>query len=255
MSGRLIFGDGDAQVEFLARCGKCGKAVKAELIVAGKRVKVPCICDCQDKPEDDGKERTEKALAECFGSRRQWGTFDEDDGGSPGMKFVQNLCQHFTGDDNGYGLLLFGPPDQGKTFAAESAADCLVRKGHKVIMRTSAEFLGMAQTSMWRTYWLDELSTRYSLVVIDDLGAERGSDFAQSSIFSLIDALYSARVPMIVTTNATREQMAKPQTVAEQRLYGRLLERCLPVEFDSGRSRGTRESQAEIKAALGVGGE
>lgn len=41
----------------------------------------------------------------------------------------------------------------------------------------------------------------YELLIIDDLGVERSSEYALENIFSVIDRRYRSRKPLIVTTN------------------------------------------------------
>ena len=64
---------------------------------------------------------------------------------------------------------------------------------------------------------------------IDDLGAERKSDFMQEQVFNIIDARYRSGLPMIITTNLTAEEMKKPTEIGQSRIYDRILERCHPV--------------------------
>ena len=71
---------------------------------------------------------------------------------------------------------------------------------------------------------------KYSLLIIDDLGAERKSEFMQEQVFNIIDARYRSGKPMIITTNLTAEEMKKPSEIGQGRIYDRILERCHPVE-------------------------
>ena len=64
------------------------------------------------------------------------------------------------------------------------------------------------------------------LTVLDDLGAEKKSNWTLEKVYELIDARYRARRPTIVTSNLTPEELEEQ---IGPRAYDRLLEMCLPV--------------------------
>lgn len=68
---------------------------------------------------------------------------------------------------------------------------------------------------------------RCDLVVLDDLGAERATSVAEEGAYNVVNALYVARVPMVVTTNRTYAEMA----ASGDRVDRRIVERCQPVGF------------------------
>ena len=41
----------------------------------------------------------------------------------------------------------------------------------------------------------------YDLLIIDDLGVERSTEYAMEQMFFVIDSRYRSRRPMIITTN------------------------------------------------------
>ena len=41
----------------------------------------------------------------------------------------------------------------------------------------------------------------YDLLIIDDLGVERSTEYAMEQMFYVIDSRYRSRKPMIITTN------------------------------------------------------
>ena len=69
------------------------------------------------------------------------------------------------------------------------------------------------------------------LLIIDDLGAERGTEFAQEQVYSFIDKRNEKRKPTIITTNLSMEQLKKPDALQQQRIYDRILQRSFPVEI------------------------
>ncbi|MBQ7130579.1 MAG: ATP-binding protein [Oscillospiraceae bacterium] len=84
------------------------------------------------------------------------------------------------------------------------------------------------------------------LLILDDFGMERQTEFAREQIFGIVNGRYLAGKPMIVTTNLTLQQMKKPDTMAEKRIYDRVLEVCVPVCFD-GESLRTEKAPENLR--------
>ena len=70
---------------------------------------------------------------------------------------------------------------------------------------------------------------RYPLLIIDDFGMERGTEYALEQIYNIVDSRYRSRKPLIVTTNLTLDEIRHPQDTAHARIYDRLLEMCVPI--------------------------
>lgn len=70
---------------------------------------------------------------------------------------------------------------------------------------------------------------RHTLLIIDDFGMERGTEYALEQIYNIVDSRYRSRKPLIVTTNLTLEELKNPQSTAYARIYDRLLEMCTPI--------------------------
>ena len=73
----------------------------------------------------------------------------------------------------------------------------------------------------------------YSLLIIYDLGIERNSDFALEQVFHVIDSRYRSKKPLIITTNLTLSELNNAADIAHKRIYGRILERCVPIRINN----------------------
>ena len=83
----------------------------------------------------------------------------------------------------------------------------------------------------------------YQLLVVDDLGAERTTDFARETVYSVIDQRGQARLPLIVTTNLSLAEIKQTEDMQLRRVYDRLLNLCpVPLLID-GESRRTKDSE------------
>ena len=121
----------------------------------------------------------------------------------------------------------------GKSFIAGCIANALLDKGVPVIMTNFARLLNKL-TDMYtgdRNEYIDSFK-RYPLMIIDDLGIERNSEFAREQVFNIIDSRYRSQLPMIVTTNLSLKKLKHPEDMARARIYERVLERCMPVRVN-----------------------
>ena len=82
-----------------------------------------------------------------------------------------------------------------------------------------------------RVKYLDRL-LKAELLILDDFGVERGTDFAKEQIFNLIDQRSRSMKPLIVTTNLSVNDLCSAKYIATERIYSRVLEMCVPVLFD-----------------------
>ena len=85
------------------------------------------------------------------------------------------------------------------------------------------------------------------LLIIDDLGAERGTDYSLERVYDIIDSRYRSNKPIILTTNLTMEQMKNCEDIRYNRIYDRIFEMCYPVKV-SGLSWRKREAASRYAA-------
>ena len=79
---------------------------------------------------------------------------------------------------------------------------------------------------------------RYPLLILDDFGMERGTEYGLEQVYNVIDSRYRSGKPLIVTTNLTLTELQNPQDTPHARIYDRLLEMCAPVCFSGETSAG-----------------
>ena len=69
------------------------------------------------------------------------------------------------------------------------------------------------------------------LVIFDDLGAERNTDYALEKIYNIIDSRYRRKLPMLLTTNLTIDEMKDEEDRRYSRIYDRIFETCYTMQF------------------------
>ena len=93
---------------------------------------------------------------------------------------------------------------------------------------------------------------RYPLLIIDDFGMERGTEYGLEQVFNVIDSRYRSGKPLIVTTNLTLDDLRNPEDTAHSRIYDRLLSMCVPVRFtgDNFRQEAAQRKMESMKKLI-----
>jgi DNA replication protein DnaC len=225
---------------------------------------VRCWCGCPTA-QDIAKEREKQIKLEqhrsvCFrGVEEMSGcTFDRDDGkGDPQLVqaarlYAEQFPQHLR---DGMGLLYYGGVGTGKTFLAACIANEVLAQGYKVKMTNFATVADEMWAVSDKAAYIADLA-KYPLLILDDLGVERKSEYMQEMVYKIVNARYVAGNPVIVTTNLTPDELTKTADMGYQRTYDRLLEKCLPIQVD-GRSRrraAAAQTWNDMRQQLGIGG-
>lgn len=229
----------------LIYCSKCRTPRQKRIEVAGRRIEPRCMCACQTADyEQQEHERKHREFLDMVAKNRSVGlpdpelrkhTFANDLGyNSKQMEMAKQYVQHWEEfQKTASGLLLWGNVGTGKSFIAGCIANALLDKGVPVIMTNFARLLNKL-TDMYagdRNAYIDSFK-RYPLMIIDDLGVERNSEFAREQVFSIIDSRYRSQLPMIVTTNLSLKKLKNPEDMARARIYDRVMERCMPIRVN-----------------------
>ena len=192
-------------------------------------------------------QRRETAFGSALALRAH--RFENDNGSVPALAEAKRYVERWEEmRQNNIGLLLWGRPGNGKTFAAACIANALCEQWMDVRMTTLATVLEKlpAMSFQEKSWYLDSLRG-CDLLILDDFGMERRTDYAQEQVFSIIDGRYLARKPLIVTTNLSLKEMKDPEDMTELRIFDRIHELCVPVCFDGP---SLRQGKAKEKLAL-----
>lgn len=232
------------EADGLIYCAKC-RTPRQCVIHHGERIITPpVLCDCQRIAEEREEAAFQKRQAEFRIERMKASglqdrylhdyTFANDKGYNPEIEKAQRYVTEWAMmKENCIGLLLWGNVGTGKTFIAACIANALIENGVSVLMTNFSKILnslsGMFDVD--RNKFIDSFN-RYSLLIIDDLGIERNSEFALEQVFNVIDSRYRSKKPLIITTNLTLDELKHPKDLAHARIYDRVLERCVPLKVN-----------------------
>ena len=175
-------------------------------------------------------------------------TFEKDNGKNPVMKVARDYVSKWSDfASKNAGLVLWGDVGTGKTFFAACIANALVEQNVSVKMTNFSTILNDLFAESDKNKYLDRLN-KHSLLIIDDLGIERGTEYALEQVYNVIDTLYKSGKPLIVTTNLTLDELKFPTDIPHKRIYDRVLGMCVPVMFNGMNFR-KEEAAAKMEAA------
>ena len=236
----------------LLYCGKCRKPKEAyfapdKAAIFG-RDRHPAECDCQrtarEEREAAEKRRRHLDTVEELKRRgftdpamRNW-TFEHDNGRNPQTETARFYVESWeTMQAENIGYLFWGGVGTGKSYLAACIANALMEKEVAVCMTNFATILGdLAASFEGRNEYISRLCS-YPLLILDDFGMERGTEYGLEQVYSVIDSRYRSGKPLIATTNLTLEELQHPQDTPHARIYDRLTSMCAPVRFTGSNFR------------------
>ena len=207
-------------------------------------VRKACMCE-QMKYERMDREEQEKADREFVANLKRESMMDEISKSHTFSKFNvtrdnernMRICKKYAEQfeqmkEKNQGLLMLGNPGTGKTFAASCIANYLLDHKYRVVMTSLVKLISMIQDSYGESEErIIEKINRAELLIIDDLGAERGTDYAIERVYNIIDSRYRKKKPMILTTNLSLQEMKSTNDMRLARIYDRVFEVCYPMMF------------------------
>lgn len=235
----------------LLYCGKCRTRKQSILSLPdnpSKTYKVPVMCKCREeeyrREQEEMRKREEmERVARLKGNslmdeKFRSTTFDKFEIIKENTKLYKmclRYAEHFDEmAEKNQGLLLYGPVGTGKSFAAACIANYLLDRMVPVVMTSFVKILQSVQFFSGEDAeqkFINRMNEA-KLLIIDDLGAERNTDFALEKVYNIIDSRYRAKKPLILTTNLSLMQMQETTDIRYSRIYDRIFEMCYPVEFN-----------------------
>ena len=211
-----------------------------------------CACDRKAYEEEqkyfkdkEHRELVNRNTSICFDESRmeEW-TFENADMSDAVMHKAKNYVDNW--DEmkrNHIGCLFWGPVGTGKSYIAGCIANELLKQEVTVKMTNFNTIIDDIFPLADKTEYINALAS-YQLLIIDDLGVERNSEYALGIIFSVIDRRIRSGRPLIITTNLPLKEIKNETMLDKRRIYDRILEMCTPM-YVGGTSK--REVIASMK--------
>ena len=247
-------------------CGKCHTNKEKKIQLAGEYVTVRCICKCESEEREriqkqkDYEEETRRierlkvaSLMDAKLKSATLKTFTQKEDNQKLYTIVKNYVDNFeTFYKSNRGLLFWGTVGTGKSYAAACIANELLNRKTPVVMTSFVKVLQVIQDNTENeTEFVNRLCAA-RLLIIDDLGTERNTDYALEKVYNVIDSRYRTGKPLILTTNLNLQDMQMTQDIRYQRIYDRIFEMCHPVMVNgtSWRINQAKERFNETKRLL-----
>ena len=252
----------------LLYCGQCNTRKEREIIwFDGKPKKVPVMCKCRAEEERLKKEQMQKEEEMRSIQRAKVSSMMDDtfrtacfanyqirNGNERHLKVAKKYCIEFSKMyERNQGLLFWGTVGTGKSYTAACIANYLLEANKSVVMTSFVRILQEMQGfDREREETFTNKLNSVKLLIIDDLGAERSTDYALEKVYGIIDNRYRAKKPLILTTNLTLRQMQEATDIRYARIYDRIFEMCYPMEFSgvSWRKREAAQRYEETRKIL-----
>ncbi len=233
-------------------CKVCGKEYEKKYIEWGNHKKeyYSPVCNCEEAQEEknqknkfhieQGKKIISKirAVKNCgFGKRYKDKSFINYDK-SRNLK-AYKLCLEYAKNieerlKDGRGLFLTGNIGTGKTHLAAGIVDYIARiKKRKISCQiayiTSVDLLAQIRMS-FNTKGQDIVGyfEEADLLIIDDLGVEKVTDWVNEILYKIIDHRYNELKPTIFITNLKEDEIKEK---IGERVTSRIFEMCKGIEF------------------------
>jgi DNA replication protein DnaC len=163
----------------------------------------PIACECK---ETERKEKRRQQLREmsnldAFHSHT-FGTFNPN---VPGVREAFQVSVEYARNPDGW-LRLIGPNGCGKTHLAVSIANQCLEKGSVVLFSVVPDLLDHLRAAFApnATEVFDQLFAKMreaEVLILDDLGAQQSSPWANEKLFQLLNYRYNLGMPTVITTN------------------------------------------------------
>lgn len=235
----------------LLHCGVCGRKKEtwvtfpASITGSETKTKVRCICKCDE--ERIAKEKQEReylehsirierlkdaSLMDRNFENARFCNYRKKPENEKALKVAKKYADEF---DRMYsenqGLIFYGPVGTGKSYTAACIANELMNRLVPVVMTSFVKILQSVQGMRENEEQMLAALNSAKLLILDDLGTERNTDYALEKVYNVVDSRVRAARPMILTTNLTYQELLNTQDMRYKRIYDRILETCYPVNI------------------------
>lgn len=243
------------------RCRDCGKPLEAYIEAVGKMLPVECDCDARAekvRKQAEQQDQAEQAakVSPLYDAGYEGFTFEGDDApDSQASMLSRAYVERWEEMEKaGIGLLFAGPLGTGKSYYAAAVVNALRAKGVSALIVTTSRLINAVRASKDPQVVIDDLN-KFRLVALDDLGAERDTEYAVEQLENFVNCRDLSGKPLIVTTNLLRKDMDSPTNAAYARVFDRVKRLCcrtIVLTGPSKRADQARERAERCKEILGI---
>lgn len=228
-------------------CGRYVPPLEVEILGVKRMVQPKCKCEAdkhtgfvKDAKEYEIKRQIEQKfsinnLGERFASCT-FEAFQSRPGTAKAFSNAKTYAESFENVDSD-GLLIWGIPGNGKSHIAAAIAHAVKAKEKTVVFQTVPELLERIRSTFNAKQKDTEKSIMEALLhcdllVLDDIGSEKISDWVLDVMFRIVDGRYRQKKPIVYTTNLNPKEL---KFQLNDRIYDRMIETSTIIE-NSGTS-------------------
>ncbi len=210
----------------IALCPICRGAgyLRADVAYGHPNFGKPIACECKEI-ERIARRRRQLQDVSNLGELQDKSFENFNPNTSRSVYNAYHIAVEYAEDPYGW-LVLIGKVGCGKTHLAAAIANRLLARGSLVLFSTVSDLLDHLRATFApsSTEVYDQLFQKMreaALLVLDDLGAQQSSPWANEKLFQLLNYRYNSRIPTIITTNNTGLQGV------EERIRSRMIDTSL----------------------------
>ena len=206
-------------------------------------------------------EKVERTIKNSRMSKRnlnyKFDNFEENENNKNVLKNLKEYTQNLTDGITKKGVIIVGPNGVGKTHLVCSIANELIINGKTVIYGTLINLLSEIRNSYNIENNINELEIlklykTADLLIIDDLGKEKPSEWGLEKLFTIINSRYENDLPVVITTNYNQDALITKLSIngeieTAKSIISRLYEMCylVKIEDKDHRIKTTKTSQKQ----------
>jgi DNA replication protein DnaC len=190
----------------LQTCSICNGAgyLRADVPFGHPSFGKPIACECKEAERKAKRRRQLQEMSDLGAFYDK--SFRNFNVHVPGIQEAYSCACEFAQNPNGW-LLLIGPNGSGKTHLAAAIANKSLEDGALVLFATVPDLLDHLRAAFAPTSneVYDQLFSRMreaEVLVLDDLGAQQSSPWANEKLFQLLNYRYNSRFPTVITANS-----------------------------------------------------
>ena len=155
---------------------------------------------------------------------------------------LKNYSERFVNLEERKGLILTGNNGVGKTHLACSIANELIKNGIPIIYGTLINLLAELKNTYDVYNNISEMKIiklyeKVDLLIIDDLGKEKPSEWGLEKLFTIINSRYENNLTVIITTNYNQNSLIDRLSIngeieTAKSIISRLYEMCYLVKIE-----------------------
>lgn len=229
-------------------CDICGKErLWRKLSVFGKETHVCMQCKCEKEEKEKDDQRLQEYNAKvAFESRVEQATiplrlknasFDNYKILPQNQKaFIEfkKYADEFTKETE-IGLCVYGNAGNGKSHLSAALANDLLNKGYSIKFQNVPDLFSRIKATFDNSsneteFQIIKELTNVDLLILDDAGAEKPTEWVQEKLYQIINNRYNNLKPIVISTNT--EKMVQLNEILGFRAYDRLTEMCKPIKND-----------------------